>query len=69
MNKVVVQPRILRLRDAPRYLGMDVHRFNSEVRPHVYEFPVGVQGVGFDRLDLDAWFELYKERGVRSITS
>jgi len=53
-------PRIIRFRDAPRYLGMDRNRFNAEVRPHVTEVPIGKQGVGFDRLELDAWFEHYK---------
>lgn len=62
------QPRVLRLRDAPKYLGMDIHRFNSEVRPHVPEVRIGIQGVGFDRVDLDHWFDQYKTRSVRSIT-
>ncbi|MGO9568544.1 MAG: hypothetical protein ACLP5H_13480 [Desulfomonilaceae bacterium] len=53
-------PRQIRLRDAPRYLGMDKNRFNAEVRPYLTEIPVGKQGVGFDRLDLDRWFEEYK---------
>ena len=30
-------PRIIRLRDAPAYLGMDKNRFNAEVRPHLHE--------------------------------
>jgi hypothetical protein len=59
------QPRLIRLRDAPDYLGMDRNRFNIEVRPYVTEIPVGVQGVGFDRLDLDRWFEEYKSRNGR----
>ena len=28
-----IQPRLIRLRDAPAYLGMDRNRFNREVRP------------------------------------
>ncbi|WP_244887552.1 hypothetical protein [Rickettsiella grylli] len=28
-----MQPRLIRLRDAPNYLGMDRNRFNNEVRP------------------------------------
>lgn len=67
-NTQNVLPRVLRLKDAPRYLGMDIHRFNSEVRPKVQEIKIGVQGVAFDRLDLEAWFEHYKQRSVRSIT-
>jgi hypothetical protein len=53
-------PRFIRLRDAPEYLGMDRNRFNAEVRPSLTEIPIGVQGVAFDRLDLDAWADQYK---------
>jgi predicted DNA-binding transcriptional regulator AlpA len=58
-------PRIIRFRDAPRYVGMDRNRFNSEVRPHLTEIPVGKQGIGFDRLELDAWVDGYKTRNGR----
>ena len=58
-------PRILRFRDAPLYLGMDRNRFNTEVRPGLTEIPIGKQGVGFDRLELDAWVEDYKCRNGR----
>ena len=60
-----IPPRILRFRDAPGYLGMDRNRFNAEVRPFVTEVPIGKQGVGFDRLELDAWFEDYKSSNGR----
>ncbi len=53
-------PRLIRLRDAPGYLGMDIHRFNEEVRPFLVEIPIGIQGIAFDRLDLDAWVEHHK---------
>ena len=59
------QPRIIRFRDAPRYLGMDRNRFNSEVRPYLTEFPIGKQGIGFDRLELDAWVDDYMPRNGR----
>jgi hypothetical protein len=55
-----VVPRVLRLKEAPGYLGMDKNRFNTEVRPYITEIPVGKQGIGFDRLDLDDWLEEYK---------
>ena len=58
-------PRIVRFRDAPFYLGMDRNRFNAEVRPHLTEVPIGTQGIGFDRLELDAWVEDYKSRNGR----
>ena len=57
---VAFAPRVLRLRDAPRYLGMDRNRFNAEVRPYLTKIPIGRQGVAFDRLELDAWWEQYK---------
>ena len=56
-----MQPRLIRLRDAPLYLGMDRNRFNQEVRPELTEIPIGEQGIAFDRLDLDAWVEHYKD--------
>ncbi len=55
-----IAPRIIRFRDAPTYLGMDRNRFNAEVRPYITEVPIGKQGIGFDRLELDAWFDDYK---------
>jgi len=60
-----ILPRLIRLRDAPRYLGMDPNRFNAEVRPYLIEIPIGKQGVAFDRLDLDAWVDQYKDRNGR----
>lgn len=58
-------PRVLRSKDAPAYLGMDRNRFNKEVRPGLVEVPIGKQGIGFDRFDLDAWFDDYKHRNGR----
>ena len=49
------QPRFIRLRDAPTYLGMDRHSFNLHVRSYLTEIPIGKRGIGFDRLDLDAY--------------
>ena len=61
-----IAPRLIRLRDAPFYLGMDRNRFNAEVRPYLVEIQVGKQGIAFDRLDLDAWVDHYKSRNGRS---
>src|SRR3954462_15666790 len=58
-------PRLVRFRDAPFYLGMDRNRFNAEVRPSLTEIPIGTQGIAFDRLELDAWVEQYKDRNGR----
>jgi len=60
-----VLPRLIRLRDAPNYLGMDPNRFNAEVRPYLVEIPIGKQGIAFDRIDLDAWVDQYKDRNGR----
>lgn len=54
-------PRFIRARDAASYLGMCRAEFDKTVRPHVREFPIGERGVGFDRLDLDAWATAYVE--------
>ena len=64
-SNVILLPRVIRLRDAAAYLGMDKNRFDREVRPSLTEFPIGDQGVGFDRLDLDDWFDEYKARNGR----
>ena len=63
MNTIL--PRLIRLRDAPNYLGMDRNRFNAEVRPQLIKIPIGTQGIAFDRLDLDAWVEHYKKHSGR----
>ncbi|MNZ64680.1 hypothetical protein D3C78_828540 [compost metagenome] len=56
-----ITPRFIRARDAPSYLAMCRDVFNKTVRPHVREFPIGIQGVGFDREELDAWADAYVE--------
>ena len=53
--------RVIRLKNAPAYLGMNKNRFNEEVRPRVTIIPIGKQGIGFDRGDLDAWLKDYKD--------
>ncbi len=64
-SMIAIQPRILRLRDAPAYLGMDKNRFNTEVRPELIEIPFGTQCIGFDRVELDAWIDDYISRNGR----
>jgi len=54
-DNILLMPRLIRLRDAPGYLGMDRNRFNVEVRPIITEIPIGVQGKAFDRKELDKW--------------
>ena len=69
MEHTEILPRLIRMRDAPAYLGMDKNRFNREVRPNLILIPIGIQGVAFDRLDLDAWIEDYKQRSGRLVAS
>ncbi|WP_215731554.1 MULTISPECIES: hypothetical protein [unclassified Pseudomonas] len=57
-----IQPRFIRFGDAPGYLGMCRDEFNKTVRPSVREFPIGKQGVAFDRIELDEWADAYVER-------
>ena len=61
-------PRIIRLKDAPFYLGMDKNRFNKAVRPFLTEIPIGEQGIAFDRLEIDQWIDYYIECNGRPTT-
>ena len=63
-----MQPRLIRLKDASKYLGMNKNRFNKEVRPFLRELRIGAHGVAFDRLDLDQWVEDYKHRSAHLLT-
>ncbi|WP_241161565.1 hypothetical protein [Pseudomonas chlororaphis] len=54
-----IQPRFIRFGDAPGYLGMCKDEFNKTVRPNIREFPIGKQGVAFDRHELDEWADSY----------
>lgn len=56
-----MQPRLIRLRDAAKYLGMDRNRFNNEVRPFLVTLKIGQQGIAFDRFDLDKWADEFKQ--------
>jgi predicted DNA-binding transcriptional regulator AlpA len=58
-NGNTIMPRLMRMRDAPAYLGMDKNRFNSSVRPYLTEIPLGKQVIAFDRLEIDAWVDHY----------
>ena len=60
-----IQPRFIRMRDAPNYLGMSKDEFVKTVRPLIKEFSIGQRGIAFDRLDLDAWADEYKRRNGR----
>ncbi|WP_254789204.1 hypothetical protein [Azotobacter beijerinckii] len=63
-RRQAIAPRFIRAGDAPAYLGMCKTEFANTVRPYVREFPIGKQGIGFDREDLDAWADAYVERAA-----
>ena len=58
--KHAVVPRILRIGEAPAYLGMSRDVFDREVRPRLRIIDIGKKGKGVDRVQLDAiadeWF-------------
>ena len=62
---LAITPRLLRVRDAPAYAGMDRNKFNTELRPHLTEVPLGKQAIAFDRIELDAPIDDYIERNGR----
>jgi predicted DNA-binding transcriptional regulator AlpA len=62
-------PRLIRFKDAPKYLAMDRHCFNREVRPYVAEIRLSKQGVAFDRFDLDDWVTKKKKLAEPKIDS
>ena len=64
-SRVSLQPRLIRMRDAPDYVGIDRNKFNAEIRPYLTEIPLGSQAIAFDRLEIDAWIEDYIERNGR----
>jgi predicted DNA-binding transcriptional regulator AlpA len=61
---ISMQPRLLRMRDAPAYLGMSERTFNQVVRPNIREVVIGVQGVAFDREELDRWADKFMEENA-----
>jgi hypothetical protein len=63
MATVTIIPRLIRLSNAAEYLGMSPPEFEKRVRPYVTAIrPEGTRAVFFDREDLDAWADEFKER-------
>lgn len=48
-------PGIVRLRDAPYYLGMNKTYFREQVQPYLTRIPIDKRGIGFNRAELDRW--------------
>jgi hypothetical protein len=53
-------PGVVRIRDAPFYLGMNKNIFRKEVSPFLTKFPIGGVGIGIDRMELDLWIAYVK---------
>jgi hypothetical protein len=60
-----IAPRLLRVRDAPAYVGVDRNKFNADFRPYLTEIPLGRQALAFDRIELDALIDDYISRNGR----
>ena len=67
LNKAI-EPRIIRVSQALFYCGMSDRVFNAEIRPFLTEIRIGVQGVGFDRFELDQVLSDYIRRYGRAPT-
>ena len=61
-----VEPRVIRHKDAPTYLGVNVNYFNRNIRPDLLEIQFGPQMIGYDKIDLDRWLDDYKVSNGRS---
>ncbi len=58
---IEIQPRVIRVSNAPAYLAMSLPYFNEKVRPYLVEVIDSSRMKCFDRLDLDAWWEQHKQ--------
>ncbi len=54
---MAIQPKAIRLRDAPAYLGVNMNYFNDHIRPYLTELRYSTQMVAFSRDELDAFFD------------
>jgi hypothetical protein len=53
-------PRVIRVKDAHRYLGMDKTTFAKLIRPYLSVIHITKKSRGFERLDIDQAFDVYK---------
>ncbi len=58
---MILLARLYRRSDAAKYLGMSVYLFDRLARPHLTEIRISAQAVAFDRIELDALAEHYKQ--------
>ncbi|MDZ4282776.1 MAG: hypothetical protein U1C04_18680 [Hydrogenophaga sp.] len=56
---IAFQPRMIRQKHAPAYMGVDRNKFNAEFRPHLTEVPLGPKSLAYDRHELDELLDAY----------
>lgn len=66
MSNLALQPRIIRAGQAPSYCGMCERLFNAEIKPSLTKIQIGVQGVGYDRFEIDEALDDYIARYGRA---
>ena len=57
--------RFVRHKDAPRFFGVGLGKFNTDIRPHLPYIPMGnspQSGIVYDIYDLHALADMMKER-------
>jgi len=64
-NSIYLPPRLIRFKNITLYTGFDRNRFNREMRPSLTEIKIGVQGIAFDRLEVDQWIDDYIENSTK----
>jgi hypothetical protein len=52
-----IQPKAIRLKDAPGYFGVNINFFNQYIRPHLTERSYGKRVILFSRDECDAFFD------------
>ena len=57
LDPAIYSAKVIRLADAPGYLGMNKNKFNKDVRPQLVELEYGDRSIGFNRRDLDQWVD------------
>lgn len=65
MTIETIKPRVIRLKDAYKYLGVSRSKFFARIRHEIPEFRLGKRTVCFDKIDLDNWLDNHKRQHSR----
>ena len=66
MSNLALQPRIIRAGDVMDYCGMSRLIFKEHIKPNLTRIQIGVQGVGYDRFEIDRVLDDYIARYGRA---